>query len=256
MRTRIIFTVAIAVFFAKSAEAQYDSKAPNSDRPGQAINPNTVGNKVVQLQSGVRYNPWSFNGGPTQHAFGTAHQLRLGIAKKWEVNAAMNFDWGRSDSFGMQDWYGNFSNYEVGVRNNLINGKGIIPVIGGNFSLFVPGNVNAFGQKIMISQSNRWKRISVNGNFGFIHLWNFDTDAGSWSYPYVLNVGFNLSDDLSAFVEIFGVFENISNPFFDGGLNWNVGKNFSLDLFGGWLGSDVTRSWFVEGGMTYRLDWR
>jgi hypothetical protein len=264
IKAQMKFVLTIVFLWQSVAIAQYNEDSPNSDRPGQALNPNTVGKNILQNQSGLKYYPWNFSGGSVQHLFGFNTQLRYGFRKRMEVNAGFNFDWGRSNSVWTgPSWFSQVSNIEVGARVNVLNGKGLIPVLGGNFSVFyVPdnGSGNIFGQQIIITQSNRWKKISVNANVGFTHSRNLDADNSGWSYPFVLNVGYNLNDKLSTFVEVFGRFENLAPVSLDGGFTLSLGENIIVDLFGGWIPTDdpfpIRSWWFVEAGSTIRLDFR
>ncbi len=263
MRTLIFFwiVVSLLMIWGTCGYTQYNDDSPNTDRPGQAINPNTVGWKVLQVQTGVGDYPFKVGSGPWQHGIGLNKQLRWGIREKIELNAGINVFVRNNITFVSNTWDWSVPSFEFGGRINLLNGKGIFPALGVNAAIFFP-TVNFLepGQRIFITQSNRWDRFSVNANIGFSH-WRNTTSASPssfWSYPYVLNVGINLTSSISAFVEIFGRFENIDYPSFDWGGSYVVGRNFIIDLFGGFqtTGTPLFKSWFAEAGLTYRVDWR
>lgn len=221
-----------------------------SDRPGQALNATTCGILAIQVQSGFNYTNLDFPLAGTSKNMSVPTNIRFGISKMWELNTSFSYQNENLDFGFGQVTIDGFPSPEIGLRCAFLKGNKWKPFLALQANMRLPSNKGAYTQSQMGSSfylvtSNRFEHISVNATVGMLYN-GFGGNAPN--YPYVLNIGSMLTDNLGAFVEVFGNF-NTDGIALDGGFSYLIGNNFQLDLFGGWLGDT---SWFGEIGFSWR----
>lgn len=236
--------------------AQY-SESIRTGRPGQAIGAYTVGKNVFQIQSGLTYNMVDFSSDAEINSFVHSTVLRLGVAEKLEVSGVINWQKDRITTAEQIEKFGGISNTQIGARYNFTKNQGAIPAIGIQGRLLLNAQSQDYrrdklGSKFIVATGNKindW--LSIGTNFGMTWSGN-NQDPKSL---YVLNFSFGLTEKIGAFAEMYGSFED-SNPFFDGGISYLIHNDLQLDISAGWDSQRDISSWFVDGGLSYRIDWR
>lgn len=227
-----------------------------SDRPGQAINPNTAGVMALQLQTGFNYGSRR-NDFFNYRAYHVPVDLRFGITKKWELNTSFDYlnQHAKYVSFISDITTAGFLSPEIGMRYAFLSGSRWKPFLAlqANMS-FLSHNGDyqqqQMGSSFYLVSSNRFKSFSVNTNFGIVLPGDGDFNL---TFPWVVNFGWSLGEKFSAFVEGFGEFNNKSLNW-DAGFSYLVINDLQLDLFGGMYNIiDHQDFWFAEFGITYRF---
>ena len=96
--------------------------------------------------------------------------------------------------------------------------------------------------------------LSLTANLGA----DFDGNTGQSNGLYTLNLALAVNDDLSVYFENYGFFNgDMFDTYFDFGGGYLLNSNLLLDLYGGFGYNDDTFSYFVSGGVSYRIvKWR
>ncbi|UKN02115.1 hypothetical protein K6119_01115 [Paracrocinitomix mangrovi] len=226
-----------------------------SDRPGQAMNPNTAGILTLQLQTGFNYT--SFNADKIYQFknYGVPTQIRLGITKKIELNTSFSYNYSRHMSSSFDTTFSGFPSPNLGIRYNPYDGDRWKPYLGfqANLSfLSHKGDYRQqnFGSSFYVMTSNRFEVVSFNTNLGVVFQGN---DLMQPAFPWVLNFGFKIGKKWNTFIEGFGDFSNLDLNA-DAGFSYTPINDLQIDLFGGWLGDNFADPyWFIEGGITYKI---
>jgi len=246
----VISLVPISLF------AQY-GESIRTGRPGQAIGAYSVGKNVFQVQSGLTYNMVDLKSGTEINSFTHSTVLRLGIIEKLEVSGVINWQKDRISNQEQVEKFGGISNTQIGARYNITENQGAIPAIAVQGRLLLDAQSkdykrDKFGSKFVLATGNKvndW--LSIVTNFGIV--WSgYNQDPTSL---YILNFSFGLTEKVGAFAEMYGSFDD-ANPNFDGGISYLINNDLQLDLSAGWDSNPNISSWFVDGGVSYRLDWR
>lgn len=242
------------------------SETITTDRPGQAIGQHGVGKKVVQVQSGFNTNWTRFNQDLSKRGLQSNTVLRLGLFEGLEVNGMINYMDEKSNGFDIDYQAAGISSTEFGTRFNILENRGAVPAVGIQASLLTRLQGKEFkrdkpGTRLMASTGNvltDW--LALTTNLGV----EWDGNGNGARSIFVLNLGVSVTDHVGAFVETFGSFNDIDVNF-DGGISYLIGRNLLLDLSVGWLGypphpdgADDGRGsdWFIDGGLSFRFDWR
>lgn len=251
---KTLLTIAV-VLISKFVFAQYNETIRTA-RPGQAVGPFTTGKYVFQIQTGFTYG--NFNGvsrSGENVEYGAS--LRYGISERVEVRSAFRL---RSDNVEvsevMNSQFGGLSFWNVGLRVNILNGKGSGPSLGVQTDVrlttvnknyktehVAPRLMLIYAQKL----SNTFK---ITANMGVSGNGNNATPVGS----YVINISFPLGNKLGGFVENYGgIFEKDFDNRWDTGISYLVNNNFQLDLSTGYGKNEGQSDWFIDGGVSWRF---
>ena len=95
------------------------------------------------------------------------------------------------------------------------------------------------------------KRFSLGYNIGFA----YDGESADGFFIYAVYLGFQITDRLWSFAEVYGDFDNgdFPNHKIDGGLTYRIRHNLQIDVSGGTgISSDVNK-YFINGGISWRI---
>ena len=256
-------------FHAQVNETDYPLQ---TDRPGQSINANTVGNKLFQLQSGYSYS---------EEASGLylidAHlfdlQAKVGIVDRLEVSALFQVASFGSDFQNTQQFpfleddsrSTGLSRLNIAVRGTLLEGKGLKPAIGLEATYLmagVPGeNLDVpAGRFILSFQNELTDRISFTGNVIYL-----TTDF----MQFTANLCGSITSDLGVFAEYWPIFAAAFETnqemmrvesFLNSGAYWKMNNDLQFDLAFGFSVENQERMiedfnpFYVQLGVTKRFN--
>ena len=234
--------------------AQYSEQIV-SGRPGQSINAATVGRGVYQFQTGLNLD-WTRADRGSLFDLTETTDIRIGILERLELSALIA---GAADEMAVAPDRTRrdrgISDTQIGGRYLFLENEGWRPAIA------------LRGHALLRAQDEAFRRERVGANLILAADWAV-TDLlaftanlsrtwpgdGTRSDDYVGTLGFNLSDHWSSFVEIYGTLTGVATANYDGGFAYLVNDNFGLDLSVGWDGDYGERSYFLDFGISFRVD--
>ena len=104
---------------------------------------------------------------------------------------------------------------------------------------------------VLVSANKLTEFLTLITNWRMLHAGN---GAGA-QFSYVVNLSYGVTDTFGVFAETYGGLNDFSS-FFDGGVFYLLNKDLQLDLSAGWQSQDGISDWFVDGGVSWRFDWR
>ncbi|MFA7326118.1 MAG: transporter [Candidatus Kapaibacterium sp.] len=260
--TLLLFLITTTLAFSQKQETI------DSDRPGKSISPHTVGKNVLQIQTGFDYTS-NFN--PTivilrnsYNVFGNETNVRFGLLDILEINGTIGY---RSYNIYYEDnkrkvdnQYG-AENLRIGTRVKLLDHDGLTPAIAASAQLLLPFTTNVyymsgngFEGTISIKQPIT-KEWAVTGNIGIYD----DPMFVALFYPYTLNSSYSFTNEIFAFVEIFGLLNHGIAINYDGGIGYYLNNDFLLDISGGQIPNNEliynnnNIDWYLNAGVTFRF---
>ena len=252
MRKISFFILALLPVFL---HAQF-SETLSTDRPGQALGVNTVGKKTIQIQTGINSN---FMHDDLENKYSTILSntvIRIGLFERLELNGLINWQNDQMNINGESGSTSGISDTELGARWNILENRGAIPSLGLQGSLLLKAQSPEYardkmGSRIVLATGNKINNwLSINTNLGV--GWNGNGDAQS---IYVLNFSMGITDKLGAIAEVYGSF-NEFDANFDAGIGYLLTNNLQIDLSAGWQGDNQMNDWFIDAGVSWRLNWR
>lgn len=245
----------ILVFFFSFpfCKAQFN-EIIRTGRPGQSIGPFAVGKNVFQIQSGVDFGGSKLSATDTSSANIISNTVfRVGISKRFEINAALNFRKDTYNNNNIQIQENGLSLAKIGTRINLRAGKkgpdvGIqltfkLPITSSPYNLEnnIPSLIIIGNQSI----SDKWN-IAVNTGIDFV---GSSTPAGL----FITNLSYSISPKLSTFLENYSNFsKNSFQNRWDTGLAFMCNDNLQLDVSGGGGINQNLSDYFVSLGVSWR----
>ncbi|MEO0896781.1 MAG: transporter [Bacteroidota bacterium] len=229
------------------------SESIASDRPGQAIGSSSVGKGVFQLQSGYNFN-WQHEDASSSRFTSHTTDLRLGMSDKFEVNGTLGWVSGQLETDTTQLQVGGLRQTDVGLRAQLLENDGWIPSLG------IQGRILLNGPRPLLLPDELGAQLILSSSHGLNHNFSINTNwiigwyglSESPQASYVLNIGYGINDRWAAFVEMYGGLSTFGT-LFDGGLSFLIDENFQLDFSAGKQAGETTSSWFLDGGLSWRL---
>lgn len=235
--------------------AQFNATV-RSARPGQSIDPYSVGKGVYQLQNGLYAGGSNYKGEDIKYRyFSNQAVFRVGLSERAEANIGWNYRNEQrqvNDSLFRQD--GTELN-AIGLRLALQEAKGAFPALGAQISLRFPALGLAYRNNYLAPTMI----LTANGDLN--PKWNYTLNLGlvyDGASPqaagiYTANLAHNLSDKWSVFIESYG---NFSDTHFenrwDAGIAWLVANDFQLDFYGGAGYNDELWDYFCAVGISWR----
>ncbi len=248
-----ILKIILFLILTQSVQAQY-SETIVSSRPGVSFTPYTTGGKVFQIQTGFIYNG-DKDDNYESSAFNYVLLGRYGITENFEIRSTMILRSESTTSSGIENSTGGLNLWDIGMRWNIINGKGTGAALGIQAEFRI-NNVGPLEYKTdnLTSQTILLFSIPINSWLGFTTnlgaSWYQDT--GSPAGIYTLNFAFPFSNKIGGFIEMFGTFSNGElGTSFDTGIGYLVTKNLQLDLSFGIV--DRIQTNFIDLGLSWRL---
>lgn len=234
--------------------SQY-SETLRSDRPGQALGPNSVGENVLQFQPGIDYYSFLNLGNPPQGILANS-AIRIGLTEKLELNAFVDYQYEQSKLDSTTFSLAGINNLFLGFRVNFVEQHGFIPTSGFQINLKIPKVSNDFGSEqlatnmVLMNSWNLPKGTSITTN------WILSYDGNS-IYPtgkYVFNFGFPVYRKWGAFIENYGqINDGLFETRFDGGVSYLLNQNFLFDLSAGFGNNLGVSDFFISSGISWRL---
>jgi len=261
----LIFLLGIKVY----AQETIDPKPLYTDRPGQSINPLTVGDKVLQIQAGYGYSYLTAISSETD-----LHNVdvvpKWGIGNRFEISGLLQYS-----SLRLTRQLSNAPDEEtdpkngvsalgLAARGTLLQGEGLKPSIGLETAYIgsgLPGEElsNSTGRFILTLQNQLVDKLSFTGNIVFYT--NNQTE-------FTANLGYNVIDNLGVFVEYWPIFDAVfdgednlvfQDAYLNSGVFWLIGENWQLDATAGFralapdIYSDDESSYYLQFGFTKRF---
>src|SRR5258706_12077815 len=228
-----------------------------SGRPGQAIGAFTVGQHVLQIQSGVDYfKSIDSDGNKKREEYLNNTVLRYGLTETFEVSAVAEY---KAETVLQNDTrisYQGLSALDVGMRFHIFTGKGFVPNVGFQTRLRLPFLTGHYQIKdivplfVLATSQQLFKKFTLITNWGASWNGNDSSPKGS----YVVNLSLPLNDRLGAFAETFGSLQQcvfISNV--DAGFVFLLTKDLQVDAYGGYGMNQGTVDYFVSTGLSWRM---
>jgi hypothetical protein len=261
-----IFLIGINV----CAQEQFNSRPLYTDRPGQSINPNTVGDGVLQLQSGYGY--FKSKGIFSEIDLHNVDLVpKLGISDRFEISGLLQYSSLKltglpfvQPSEESPDPENGVSALGLAARGTLLKGEGLIPSIGLEAAYIgsgIPGDElsTSTGRFILTLQNQLLGELSFTGNV--VYNTNNQTE-------FTANLGYNVVDNFGCFVEYWPIFDAafdgednlvFQDAYLNSGVFWLIGENWQLDALAGFRAfapdfySDDESSYYLQVGFTKRF---
>lgn len=248
-----LLLVLISILPLTQVTAQFNETI-RTGRPGQAIGAFTVGTNIFQIQSGFDYFG-SKTDGFKNAGFLNNTVLRYGLTEPFEISALLEYKTETITQNDSKTTLNGLSAVDVGMRYHIYTGEGLIPNIGFQFRLRLPGlsedfKVDDVAPRFIVVTSQRLSEtFTLITNWGAAWTGNSSSPVGT----YVINLSFPFNDKLGAFVETFGVYGQerfLVN--FDTGLAWLLTPDLQLDLYGGYGNNYGLSNFFISTGVSWR----
>ena len=249
----------ICLFFVSDLAAQY-GETIRTGRPGKSIGAFSVGERVLQVQSGVEYLQ-STIADSERDLTQAVVIVRYGIARRIEFSTVWNINASEKITTPIgSSTLGGISGNQIGFRVNLSDGEKAPPMcfqyrlklrlVSEDYQREFMGSRALFA--IAYPLGNKVKTFT---NLGLD--WN-----GSSAAPtgvYALTFAFPLAPKVSAMAEYYGsvpVVNDLFNQTWDSnagvGLSYTVSKDLKLDLSGGTNLTKANDLFFVNIGFSWR----
>ena len=187
-----------------------------TDRPDQTESAVVVGEKKIQIESGILNQENSL--GEKKLSIPT-NLFRYGISEKIEIR--LNLEHSDKKNYGIES-------IEIGSKINLNKNQNSLTKVGFLSHLLLPKKDENLGIMNLISISHdQIKNLSIGYNLGYTHFMN---QSGFLKYSIALGTG--LSEKIGFFIETYGEIEKSEIPIsnFDSGFTYLVKDNLQIDV--------------------------
>jgi len=187
-----------------------------TDRPDQTESAVVVGEKKIQIESGILNQENS--GGEKKLSIPT-NLFRYGISEKIELR--LNLEHSDKKNYGIES-------VEIGSKINLNKNQNSLTKIALLSHLLLPKKEENLGIMNLISISHdQIKNLSIGYNLGYTHFMN-----QSGFLKYSIAFGSGLSEKIGFFIETYGEIEKSEIPIsnFDSGFTYLVRDNLQIDV--------------------------
>jgi hypothetical protein len=223
-----------------------------TDRPDQTESAVTVPLGSLQIETGFVYESFHENSfdyenysiAGTLFRYGLFENIELRFGTAYLINKAGVTNKGLGDFLlGTKI---NFIKEESGLFDFGMLIHAALPV---GAEAFKPGYIEP---ELIASFS---KTLSDRFSMGFNAGGSLNSATDELIYIYTGTVGIYLTDELSAFLELYASFSTKIFPehYFDGGFTYLLSENFQLDISGGKGISGIENLWFISSGISFRL---
>jgi len=187
-----------------------------TDRPDQTESAVVVGDKKIQIESGILNQE---NSDGEKNLSIPTNLFRYGISEKIELR--LNLEHSDQKNYGIES-------IEIGSKINLNKNQNSLTKIALLSHLLLPKKEENLGIMNLISISHdQIKNLSIGYNLGYTHFMN---QSGSLKYSIALGRG--LSEKIGFFIETYGEIEKSEMPIsnFDSGFTYLVKDNLQIDI--------------------------
>lgn len=249
--------IILATIVSINVCSQY-SETIRSERPGQALDPFSVGKGIFQLQSGVDFSSYELTDVPyTFSSIISGNVFRFGVLEKLEVGLESNWQNDKqTGQFGNANQSG-ISYLSTRIKGNVYEGEGLIPSVGAQFNLTYPFVSEAYKtDKVapkftLVTGQSLTEKLGLTTNLGI--AWN-GIDNNTTKF-YVVNLGYALSSKVGVFVENYGfIVDGELDTKFDGGFDYLINNNLKLDLFAGYDKNEFSDEILISIGVSWRTN--
>jgi len=260
---------ACMLFCSLCALAQEQTPLP-TDRPGQANNPQTLGTKQFILQNGLVYNHTTFNDifGSDElriNTFSNQFNVRYGLLPWLELNGNITYDrvTQNSENFDASFTVDGISLFSLGIRAKVVDLNGgkttvsLLALVDTDIVTDVFSSNSAQLRMAVLFSQQITDKLGLTINAGY-----FQPDQEFDFYNYAVNLSYQVSPTVSAFVEVYGDgllnnrdFFSVDNTFYDGGVLYLINNSLSVDLAVGY-GSNFNgaqKDYMVAAGISKRF---
>lgn len=266
MKKHIWLSVVLLVSIKVYAQEAGPPKPLYTDRPGQSINPYTVGERALQFQSGYGFARESSPSSEIDlHSFDV--NSKLGLTDRIEVSALFQLASLRVQRDEFTSLFENsgepdngFSAFALAARGTIMKGQGIKPAIGLEATYIangIPGEelTNTNGRLTLTLQNQLLDKLSFTGNV--VYFTNDRTE-------FTANLGYSITGSIGVFAEYWPIFEaesglTLIDSYMNTGVFWQLGDDFMLDVASGFrvgqsdFVEDDSDSFYLQVGLTKRF---
>ena len=254
----VLWLLIPAPAFAQTSSPTPDESEINTDRPDFTESSAAVGKGVIQLEGGFTSGSDHEAGVETNDIRFPQILVRIGLSKRFELRLGGDgfiTDDVRPDGQSDQRTSG-FGAISVAGKYVLRDSDeglslAVIPI------LSIPSGSDAFGGSVDPAVKFTWAHglpagFDASGNFNFASVDN----NGHRDFLRVASVSFShaLAPKWEAYWELITAFDSAECACtFDTGVTRLFGRNFQLDVEGGWGLTDSATDWFVGFGFAVRF---
>lgn len=258
---KLLFLLSLFAISTISCFAQLEKI--DSDRPDQSTSPVTMPKKWIQFEAGfskqASRNPYTGQERFKDLEFKHPTLLtRYGLTKSIELRLITDYatSRGKEDNIIINRQHG-IESVQFGVKANFLKEKGLRPktslIAHYDFGRLRTLNKDTLdGANIFLAmQHTVTQKISVCYNLGL----GWGRFGEPPAYIYSLSPGFDISDEWSCYVELFGSIWKDENPenSIDFGIVYFPTSNIKLDISSGFGISRYAPDWYIAIGGSFRF---
>lgn len=229
-----------------------------TERPGESLNPETVLKSHFQLEAGFRLERNKNEDEPDNKYLYPTLFLKYGVTKKLELGMLIEDEADYENTPQKHRVARGFLPLKLGVKYNLLKGKGIVPktsvIAGADIPKFASGDFKGdfVAPLFRLAMENTIsKKVFVVYNIG--EEWQEDDVHGEFSYSLCPQL--EVSEKCQLFAEISGHVCNnrTAENLLDAGFLYQVKPNVQFDFSAGTGISRSAADYFAEIGFSFRL---
>ncbi|WP_027395101.1 transporter [Aquimarina latercula] len=234
--------------------SQYSEKIVSS-RPGKTVNPEVVGSRVFQVQSGINITSIK-DDEIDRNSYTLNKSIRIGILENFELIGTIDLKTENNTTTSSSNSSG-ITNTQLGFKYLVTKAQGQLPFIAVQTEFLLPiknsivDRENLGSQLLLISDIEFLEQATFSANIGL--LW--DGNSTSPSIPFTVQSYFYITDKIGFFYENYGAFDPFE-IYTSIGTSYVLTKNLQLDISSGIEINNQITNWFIETGVSWRIDWR
>lgn len=208
-----------------------------SERPGQALTAFTLKKRAVQIQTGMNHRSINYGNNSPSNSILLQQEttLRFGLGEQFELNSSF------------KDF---IVDPNLGFRARLFKNTSHI------FSVQYTAYLSQLNDKSFSNSLTVLSHHQLSDRFDFSSNATLNYSGDEISENYVLSFGFSATSKIGFVLEQYG---NINGSdwdrYFDLGISYLITPKFQIDTYFGGGSNEGVKDWFVNGGLTYRLDY-
>ncbi len=258
-----LFGISLGVVAQEDTDKTSLDNALITDRPDATESPNTVGQGVIQIETGGFYTSFEdmIEGNTVKEevlGYNTT-LVRIGVLDNVELRLGWNFEEGRTTVNGtrLMDVTSGFSPLLAGAKINITQENGWLPTIGLLGHLYLPVSAGEDYKPDTTGADFRFSfahTLSENSSLSYNLGAQWGDDSPEVAYVYTLSYGLSISDRFGLYAELYGDLpeNNSANHFWDAGVTYLVCADLQLDAT---VGTSITegQDLLLSAGFSYRF---
>ncbi len=225
-----------------------------TDRPDQTESAITVPAKSLQVETGFTFENFSENSLSVNNYSLGGTLIRYGLNNFLELRFGGAYFISEKETTA-----GGFGDILSGIKLNLLREEQQYLNLGLLVHAFLPVGKDAFKpekvdpQLITAISKSLSESLTLSGNLGG----SYSSTTEEMIYLYSAALGISLTELLGSFVEIYGNITPTTAPShnFDAGFTYLLSNDFQLDFSTGIGISGIDSYWFVNSGISFRLNY-